>query len=119
MFIRMNKKSLLFILVIYLMFLSPKTTLAQGAVSVDTAFGAVAASPEGIATKVLMVGSQLAGGLAFLLMIYSGFLFLTSAGDPHKLQEATDVLTSAIAGLLLVIFSVFLLDLLGVQLLNL
>lgn len=86
---------------------------------VTTALGDIPATPEGLACWVLDSGIKIAGGVAFLLMLYGGFLFLTSAGDPNKLQEATDVIMSAIAGLLMIIFSIFLLKLIGVQILGL
>lgn len=85
---------------------------------VQTALGPITATPEGLATWVLTNGIKVAGGIAFLLMLYGGFLFLTSSGDPNKLQEATDVIMSAIAGLLMIIFSVFLLELIGYKILQ-
>jgi hypothetical protein len=42
----------------------------------------------------------------------------TSAGDPKKLQAGKELLTAAISGLLLLIFSVFILRIIGVEILN-
>ena len=86
--------------------------------NVQTALGPIPADPAGLAGWVLKSAIGVAGGVAFLLMVYGGFLFLTSAGDPNKLQEATDVIMSAIAGLLMIIFSVFLLKLIGYDILQ-
>ncbi len=86
--------------------------------AVATALGSIPATPDGLACWVLDSGIKVAGGVGFLLMLYGGFLFLSSAGDPNKLQEATDVIMSAIAGLLMIIFSVFLLKLIGVDILQ-
>ena len=58
------------------------------------------------------------GGIAFLLMIFAGFQIITSSGDPQKLQAGKELFTSAIVGLILIIFSVFLLELIGVRILN-
>lgn len=88
------------------------------AANVQTALGPIPADPEGLAGWVLKTSIGVAGGVAFLLMLYGGFLFLTSAGDPNKLQEATDVIMSALAGLLMIIFSVFLLRLIGYDILQ-
>lgn len=55
------------------------------------------------------------GGIAFLLMIFAGFQIITSSGDPQKLQAGKELFTSAIVGLILIIFSVFLLELIGVR----
>lgn len=60
----------------------------------------------------------IAGGIAFLLMIFAGFQIITSAGDPKKLQAGKELLTSAIVGLIVIIFSLFLLQLIGVQILK-
>ncbi len=86
--------------------------------ALDTALGNIRVTPSGLTMDILKLAVGVAGGVAFLLMIYGGFLFLISAGDPNKLQEATDTIMSAIAGLLMIIFSIFLLNLIGVRILN-
>lgn len=60
----------------------------------------------------------IAGGIAFLLILFAGFQIITSSGDPEKLKAGRELLTSAIAGLILIIFSVFLLRLIGVEILR-
>lgn len=60
----------------------------------------------------------LGGGVAFLLIVYAGFMIMTSRGDPKRLSAGQELLTSAIMGLILLIFSVFLLKLIGVDLLK-
>lgn len=67
----------------------------------------------------LQLGTGLGGGVAFLLMLYSGFQRITSTGNPEKLHEAKELMTAAISGLLLIIFSIFLLRLIGVDILQL
>lgn len=59
------------------------------------------------------------GGIAFLLIIYSGFMIMTASGNPERLQAGRELLTSAISGLILLIFSVFILKLIGVDILGL
>ena len=58
------------------------------------------------------------GGIAFILILVAGFQIMTSRGDPQRLQAGKELLTSAIAGLLLIIFSVFILQLIGVNILH-
>ncbi len=60
----------------------------------------------------------IAGGVAFLLVIFGGFRIITSAGDPKGVQAAKETITSALIGLLFIIFSVFLLELIGVKILG-
>ncbi len=60
----------------------------------------------------------IASGIAFLVMVSGVFQIMTSSGDPKKLQAGKEVLTSAIVGLLMVILSLFLLRLIGVDILH-
>ena len=84
----------------------------------NTAIGQVPVSNFGaFATFLLKWGLGVAGGISLLFILYSVFLITTSAGDPKKLQSGQEQLTSAIEGLLLIIFSVFLLQLIGVHIL--
>lgn len=78
-----------------------------------TAIGDMRVDPAGFTQDIFDKSMLVAGGISFLLMLSGAFKFLTSAGDPQKLQEATDIIMSAIAGLLLIVFSVFILRLLG------
>lgn len=61
----------------------------------------------------------IAGGVAFLLIIFAGFQIMTSTGNPDKIQGGKELLNAAISGLILIIFSVFLLKLIGVDILGL
>ncbi|MCL5675954.1 MAG: hypothetical protein M1120_02405 [Patescibacteria group bacterium] len=110
-----KKHIISFLSILIVLFGKPVPVYGQ---RVPTALGNIPADPAGLAGWVLTSSIEVAGGIAFLLMAYGGFLFLTSAGDPNKLQEATDVIMSAIAGLLMIIFSVFLLRLIGYDILK-
>lgn len=83
-----------------------------------TAIGCITTSdPQEFVIWLLKAGIGIAGGIALLLMIMGGILIILSSGDPQKLQSGKDILTSAILGLVVIIFSVFLLQLIGVQIL--
>lgn len=84
---------------------------------VNTAFGCIDATPQGLFTVFFRIGIGIAGGIAFLLIMFGGFQIMTSAGNPEQLNEGKELVSSAIAGLLMVIFSVFLLQVIGVQIL--
>jgi hypothetical protein len=58
------------------------------------------------------------GGIALVLIAVSGFMITTSGGDREKLQAGKELLTSALIGLGMIIFSVFILDLIGVRILR-
>lgn len=59
------------------------------------------------------------GGIAFLLIIYASFMTMTSQGNPERLKAGQELLTSAISGLVLLIFSVFILKFIGIDILGL
>ena len=52
------------------------------------------------------------------MMVFGGFKILVSAGDPKGVQAGGETITSALIGLLFIIFSVFLLELIGVKILG-
>lgn len=60
----------------------------------------------------------LAGGIAFLMMIAGAFLVIVSSGNPEKVKAGSQLITSAIAGLVFIIFSLFLLRLIGIEILQ-
>lgn len=64
--------------------------------------------------KVIFVAS----GIAFLLMAFGAFQIITSAGSPEKMKAGSELITSALSGLLFIILSVFLLKLIGVDILQ-
>ena len=51
-------------------------------------------------------------------IVYAGYLYLTSQGDPEKLNEGKERFTSALIGLVFIIMSVFLLRVIGVDILG-
>ncbi|HJX45748.1 MAG TPA: hypothetical protein VJ399_01090 [Patescibacteria group bacterium] len=86
---------------------------------IDTAIGCI---PLGNQNEfigfILTWGIGIAGGIAFLLMIYAGFIIMTSSGNPDRLKAGQELLTSAIMGIILLIFSVFILRIIGVDILK-
>lgn len=76
---------------------------------------------EGLALKtntILTYSIGIGGVVAFLLIVFGGFQIILSAGNPEKIKAGKEMITSAIAGLLLIIFSVFILRLIGYDILK-
>ncbi|MFA6532714.1 MAG: hypothetical protein WCT22_01815 [Patescibacteria group bacterium] len=71
-----------------------------------------------IEETVFGFGVGLAGGLSLLCIIYAAFMMQSSEGNPEKLKKAQEMITSCIIGLMLIIFSVFILKLIGVNILK-
>lgn len=84
---------------------------------INTALGCISVTGTDFVTKLLNFGVGIAGGIAFLLIIFGGFQILTSAGNPERLNEGKELISSAITGLLMIVFSVFLLKIIGVNIL--
>ena len=72
-----------------------------------------------IRNYILVIGISIAGGTSFLYFLYGAFLILTSAGNAEMIEEAKQIILSALSGLLLIIFSIFLLRVIGVDILKL
>lgn len=75
-------------------------------------------SPTGIVKSIFLIVLSLAGGIALVLIIYSGYQIVMSRGNPEKLQGARETITSAIVGLLFIIFSVAILQIIGIEILR-
>lgn len=85
---------------------------------INTALGCISVDGTGFVTTLLNFGIGIAGGIAMLLIIFGGFQILTSAGNPERLNEGKELISSAMTGLLMIIFSVFLLRIIGVDVLG-
>ena len=86
---------------------------------INTAIGCIpVGEPNDLIGFILRWAMGIGGGIAFLLILVAGFMIITSQGSPDKIQAGKELLTSAIAGLLLIIFSVFILELIGVDILE-
>ncbi len=87
---------------------------------VNTAIGCVPVLDNNLFMSFLLKWAVgIGGGIAFLLIVYAGFMIMTSAGNPERLKAGQELLTSAISGLILLIFSVVILKIIGVDILGL
>lgn len=56
----------------------------------------------------------IAAGLAVIMLIYAGYLYTTSAGNPEQINLAKEVIIGAISGLVFLILAALILQSLGV-----
>ncbi|MBM3283189.1 hypothetical protein FJY90_02950 [Candidatus Gottesmanbacteria bacterium] len=68
---------------------------------------------------IFTFGIGITGGIAFLYFIYGAFLVLTSMGNAERIEEGKQIIVSALSGLLFIIFSIYLLRVIGVNILKL
>ncbi|MCL4353726.1 pilin [Patescibacteria group bacterium] len=84
-----------------------------------TAIGNInVSSPDKFVTALFGVILSLSGGIAIILIIVSGYNLMFSQGNPEKVQGAKETLTSAIVGLLFIILSLVILQVIGVDILK-
>jgi hypothetical protein len=85
----------------------------------ETAIGNIETSSTGFMQAIMSFVLSISGGIAVLLIIISGYRMIISQGNPENLKNARDQLTAAIVGLLFVIFSLVILQVIGVNILGL
>ncbi len=81
-----------------------------------TAIGCVSTSVSGVFTTLVRIALGVMGGVVLLRMIYLGYLYQT--GDTGKIKEARAGIISTIAGIIVVVFSIVILRVIGVNILN-
>jgi len=91
---------------------------ACGGNGVKTAIGCIPIETEGFISWLLSWLFGVAGGIAFVLMVFGFIMLGTSQGDEKKMAGAKETITSAITGLLVSIFAVFILKLIAVNILQ-
>jgi hypothetical protein len=83
-----------------------------------TAVGCLPRDYSKIVSFLFSIGVGIAGGIAFLFFLFGAFMILTSAGNAEQIEEGKQTIISALSGLLLIIFSIFLLTVIGVDILH-
>lgn len=85
---------------------------------INTAIGNISTEPAGFVRSIFSLVLGIAGGIALVLIILSGYRFMASQGNPEAVQASRDQLISAIVGLLFIIFSFVILQVIGVNILR-
>ena len=83
-----------------------------------TAIGEINPGPTTLVTRIFSLVLGIAGGIALILIILSGYKMMASQGNPEALVAARDQLLSAVIGLLFIIFSFVILQVIGVDVLK-
>ncbi|PIR80252.1 MAG: hypothetical protein COU25_01070 [Candidatus Levybacteria bacterium CG10_big_fil_rev_8_21_14_0_10_35_13] len=66
-----------------------------------------------LVTNLINWALVFAGVVAFFLLIFSGYKFISSGGDPKNVEGAKKTATYAIAGLILILLSFFIVRTIG------
>lgn len=87
----------------------------------DTGLGfglQIRTDPAGFVQSIFGILLSISGSIALVLIIISGYQLMVSRANPEKIQAAKERLTSAIIGLLFIILSLVILQVIGVDLLK-
>ncbi|OGY16866.1 MAG: hypothetical protein A2785_03820 [Candidatus Chisholmbacteria bacterium RIFCSPHIGHO2_01_FULL_49_18] len=84
-----------------------------------TAVGCIPTHPLLFVAQFRDILIGVGGGIAFLLLIIGAFFVLTSQGDPERVKRGKEIFVGALVGLLIMIFSVFILQLTFTDILDL
>ncbi|HWY80206.1 MAG TPA: pilin [Candidatus Sulfotelmatobacter sp.] len=84
-----------------------------------SAFGKLPTNPTGFIKVLFDILLSASGGIALLLIIKAGYQLMTSQGKPEQMQAGRDQLVAAIVGLVFLIFSFVILQLIGFDILHL
>ena len=116
-------KKIILSLFLFLTIFSTSVVKIQAQLSdcgIDTAIGCIpVGDTNAFMGWILGWAVGVGGGIAFLLIVYASFMVMTSQGVPDRLKAGQELLTSAISGLIMLIFSVFILKFIGIDILGL
>lgn len=87
-------------------------------VAIDTAIGTIPTNPIAFIERLFNIVLSIAGVGALGLLIYGGYNYMVSRGDPERIKGARETITSAIIGLLFIIFSLVILQVIAGDILN-
>jgi hypothetical protein len=94
----------------------PILCTVNGQEGINTAIGCIPVTGQNQLLQFIFPWAiGVAGGTSFLLIIVAGFLIMSSGGDPQKAKAGKELLGAAVAGLVMVIFSVYILDVIGLR----
>ncbi|NCN03710.1 MAG: hypothetical protein GW942_01385 [Candidatus Pacebacteria bacterium] len=83
-----------------------------------TAVGCIDKDPKSMISKFILIGTGIVGGVFLLRVLAAAFILTTSQGDVKKTSEAKEMITEAILGVMVIIFSVTLIQFFGSDILK-
>ena len=103
-----NLGSIFLLLVVFLLWstsVSAASQIEEGITQVDQTIALSATSPIVIVLRVIQIALGVLGVIAVSLIIYAGFLWMTSAGSDEKINQAKKILRQTIIGLIIILSS--------------
>lgn len=85
---------------------------------INTALGLIDTEPKAFVKWIFSFVLGISGGIALLLIMLAGYKMMASQGNAEQITAAREQFTSAIIGLLFIIFSFVILQVIGVDILK-
>ena len=92
--------------------------LFRSVFGIPTAIGCLPSSLTGIVTVILRIATTTAGGIALLIVIISGMKIGLHGENPDEIKKAQKSISSAVVGVLVIVCSLLLLNIIGVKILD-
>lgn len=83
-----------------------------------TGLGCIGTDPASFSQSVIGYGLSIGGTFSLLCIFYAAFVLQTSRGNPEKIKKAKENLRACITGLLLIVFSILVVRVIGVDILR-
>jgi len=83
-----------------------------------TALGCIPRSGDDLIISLARIGIGFLGGILLLIILAASFKLSTSRGDPKAFEEGKGMLTAGISGTLFILFSMVVLEAIGVNILR-
>ena len=94
---------------------------AQGSVdspTVWTAIGCINTSSDGIVGALVRLALGVSGGVVLFKILGASLKLTISKGEPKEVEEAREEITNAVIGLLFIVFSMVILEFIGISILQ-
>jgi len=85
---------------------------------VYTSLGCIPISGDDLIVSLARIGIGLLGGVLLIIILAAAFKLSTSRGDPKTFEEGKSMLTAGISGTLFILFSMVVLEAIGVNILR-
>lgn len=121
-----NMRSYLFFVLILLIFLVPNTAFCKDGIKLNLDYPVLPLAPNintaagqslaGIATWFYYFIISISGLAAFIMIVWGGIEYFTSAGNSTKINDAKDRIKNVVYGLVLVLASLLILEIVNPKL---
>jgi hypothetical protein len=86
---------------------------------VDTAIGCLTVNKTNDTSSYLLKWAVgVASGISFILMVFGGLMIIPASGNPKRIQAGRELFIGAASGLLLIVMSVYILRIIGIDILG-